>query len=410
MTSIHPPGPDILRWPGLAAPPPSPLRAGIAERLFRHAVRTLPVQVHLPGGQVLGAGGPDSPVMRVLRPTTFFHRIGLDSKIGFGESYMAGDWTSTRLADLLTPFARRMATLVPKPLQAFRRVVDHEQPQEEHNTVDGARENIHRHYDLSNELFATFLDETMTYSAAWFTPGSTDLAQAQRRKIDGILDYAGVRGGTRMLEIGTGWGELAIRAAQRGAEVTSLTLSGEQKSLAEQRISSAGVNDKVEVQLRDYRHAEGRYDAIVSVEMIEAVGREYWPIYFGALDRLLVPGGRIGLQAITMPHDRMLATRSTYTWIHKYVFPGGLLPSLRAIEDNLAPTSLRLVEQRSLGPHYAQTLREWQERFAERWKQVAELGFDSTFRRMWEFYLAYCEAGFRARYIDVWQLGITKTA
>ena len=165
----------------------------------------------------------------------------------------------------------------------------------------------------------------------------------------------------------------------------------------------------MQVLLRDYREARGSYDAVVSVEMIEAVGERYWPTYFTAIDRLLKPGGRVGLQSITMPHDRMLASRGDYSWMHKYVFPGGLIPSTQAIEQHLAlHTTLRLAEQRSFGEHYARTLAHWRENFLSRWEAVAALGFDSTFRRMWEFYLAYCEAGFRVGYLDVFQFSLAR--
>jgi cyclopropane-fatty-acyl-phospholipid synthase len=404
----HRPRPEPDTWPGLDTPPHVPARARIAEALFRRAVRDLPVRVVLPGGERLGAGDRTSPVMRIVRPAAFFNRLGASSKIGFGESYMAGDWTSTQPADLLTPFAARLSTLIPPALQrVFRRVAEARRPTEDTNTLEGSRTNIHRHYDLSNDLFATFLDETLTYSSAWFADGSDDLVDAQRRKIDGVLDMAGVRSGMHILEIGTGWGELASRAAQRGARVTSLTLSAEQATLAEQRLAAAGVADRVQVLLRDYREAQGSYDAVVSVEMIEAVGIAYWPTYFAALDRLLRPGGRIGLQAITMPHDRMLAARNDHSWISKYIFPGGLIPSVTAIEENVREhTGLRIAERRSLGPDYARTLAHWRRTFQERWEDVAALGFDPTFGRMWEFYLAYCEAGFRVGYLDVHQFSL----
>ncbi|PRX46007.1 cyclopropane-fatty-acyl-phospholipid synthase [Prauserella shujinwangii] len=400
-SSVDRPGTDA--WPGLKTPPRSVFRARIAEALFRRAVRALDVRVTFPDGTRLGAGGPGAPEMRLHRPETFFHRLGVDAKIGFGEAYMAGDWSAADPAAVLTPFAERMATLVPPPLQRFRRFVDRGQPAAESNTIEGARSNIHRHYDLSNELFGLFLDETMTYSSALFGPGD-DLVAAQRRKIDGVLDHAGVGQGSRVLEIGTGWGELAIRAAARGAHVTSLTLSEEQRTLATKRVAEAGLGDRVEVRLEDYRQATGEYDAVVSVEMIEAVGARYWPDYFGAVGRRLRPGGRFGLQAITMRHDRMLAAASSYTWMHKYIFPGGLIPSVESIRQGVAEhTALRPRAVREFGQDYARTLRQWRERFLHRWDEVAELGFDDVFRRMWEFYLAYSEAGFRSGYLKVHQ-------
>ncbi|GAY07907.1 cyclopropane-fatty-acyl-phospholipid synthase family protein [Pseudonocardia sp. N23] len=411
------PRPNEGVWPGLAEVPRVPLRARVAESLFRRAVRDLPVMVVFPDGQTLGAGGPDAPRMDIVRPDAFFARLGTSSKIGFGESYMVGDWTSPHPADLLTPFAAKLSQLIPPALQRLaRRWVEARQPDDEENTVEGAAENIHRHYDLSNDLFSIFLDETMSYSAAWFPPDADDrapglLADAQRRKIDGILDMAGVTDGMHVLEIGTGWGGLAIRAAQRGARVTTLTISAEQAALAEQRITEAGVADRVQVLLRDYREAQGSYDAVVSVEMIEAVGERYWPTYFATLDRLVKPGGRVGLQSITMPHDRLMVSRSDYTWIHKYVFPGGLIPSVEAIEANLAEhSSLRIAQRRTLGQDYARTLAHWNTNFQARWAEVAALGFDATFRRMWEFYLAYCEAGFRVGYLDVFQFSLQRPA
>lgn len=366
-----------------------------------------PDEAHWPGL----ATPPRAPVMQLVRPASVFARLGADVKIGFGEAYMAGDWTTgpgTDLADLLAPFASRMSELVHPLLQRLRHRVERTQPAHEENSKQNSRTNISRHYDLSNELFEQFLDETMTYSSAWFEPGD-DLATAQRRKMDGILDLARVRAGMHVLEIGSGWGDLAIRAAsERGARVTTLTLSTEQQALARKRAEKAGVGHLVDVRLQDYRDATGRYDAIVSVEMIEAVGEAYWPTYFTALDNLLAPGGRVGLQAITMAHDRMLATRRSYSWIHKYVFPGGIIPSLRSISENLAGhTGLSIVEGRNLGPHYARTLAIWREQFLGNWAHL-EGSFDDTFRRMWEFYLAYCEAGFRSGYLGVSQLGLAR--
>jgi cyclopropane-fatty-acyl-phospholipid synthase len=310
---------------------------------------------------------------------------------------------------VLTPFAERMATLVPPVLQKFRRIAERTQPPQEENTLEGARANIHRHYDLSNDLFGAFLDESMTYSSALFGPAD-DLTAAQHRKIDSVLDYAGVREGSEVLEIGTGWGELAIRAAARGAFVTSLTISEEQRALATERIAKAGFSDRVEVKLCDYRESSGQFDAVVSVEMIEAVGASYWPAFYATIGERLRPGGRFGLQAITMDHDRMLAASRAYTWVHKYIFPGGIIPSVRSVEEGLkANTRLRLGGMREFGQDYARTLRLWRERFLHRWTDIAGFGFDDVFRRMWEFYLAYSEAGFRSGYLKVHQFGYEVT-
>jgi cyclopropane-fatty-acyl-phospholipid synthase len=265
----------------------------------------------------------------------------------------------------------------------------------------------------------------MSYSAAMFdTDGATeghrtilappprgaDLADAQARKIEQILDAAGVRAGSRVLEIGTGWGELALRAARRGATVRSVTLSSEQQHLARRRIARAGLIDRVQVDLLDYRVVDGSYDAIVSVEMIEAVGYDYWPTYFSKLDSLLAPGGTVALQAITMPHDRMLATRNTFTWINKYIFPGGFLPSTEALDSvTRTHTSLRLRSRTTFGTHYAETLRQWDVAFAAARERVLALGLDETFLRMWHFYLEYSRAGFASGYLDVQQLTFTRS-
>ncbi len=407
---------DVLatRWPGIASTPRTPLKARIARAILRPAAQRVPVRLTFPDGTVWGAGGPDSPEMVVRRPAAFFNRLGNDSKIGFGEAYMAGDWTTgdgTDLADLLSPFAERLTTIVPPSLQRLRGFVDVKLPHAERNTVEGSRSNIERHYDLSNDLFARFLDPSMTYSSAWFEdldarPGFDQLEAAQHRKLDGILDQAGVREGTRVLEIGSGWGSLAIRAAQRGAHVTTITISTEQAELARQRFAEAGVADRIDLRLQDYRDVTGEFDAVVSCEMIEAVGEEYWPTYFAKIDEVLAPGGSVSIQAITMAHHRYLATRNSYGWIQKYIFPGGLIPSPEAIDENLAAhtSGLRVTDRRSLGLHYARTLRLWREQFDARWPEIATHGFDETFRRLWDFYLAYCEAGFGVGYLDVVQL------
>ncbi|MFF3290049.1 class I SAM-dependent methyltransferase [Streptomyces sp. NPDC003023] len=402
---------DPGRWPDVARPPESSwLRTAAAERLVRHAVGGLPLRVRLAGAaEPIGLGGP---LLEVSDPRAFFSRIGAGGLIGFGESYMAGEWDAPDLVGALTVLAEHAATLVPQPLQRLRGIWAPKQPDRHRNTTEATRSNISHHYDLSNELFSLFLDDTLSYSSAVFRGFPAEhhlLPAAQHRKIDRLLDLAHVGPGTQLLEIGTGWGELAIRAAARGARVLTVTLSSEQQALAVRRVREAGLDDRVTVQLRDYRKILGRYDAIVSVEMIEAVGAEFWPEYFMTLDKLLAPGGKVALQAITMPHERMLASRTTYTWIQKYIFPGGLLPSTEAMEHAVGRfTGLAITARDAFGPHYAETLRLWRERFTARSAEVDALGFDETFRRMWNFYLAYSEAGFRAGYLDVQQLQLTK--
>jgi cyclopropane-fatty-acyl-phospholipid synthase len=409
------PGIDPTRWPDVAVVPDSPVRAAVARRVFIHAVRRLPLRVLEPSGRSYGGGGADAPVLRLIRPTAFFHRVGASGTIGFGEAFMAGDWTAEDLAGVLTAFAAHVRELVPAALQRLRSLAVRRPPAAEENTVAGARRNIQRHYDLSNDMFKVFLDESMTYSAALYNgdpaESSDELATAQRRKVDRLLDASHVRAGSRVLEIGTGWGELAIRAARRGAEVTSITNSHEQATLARQRIAQAGLTDRATVLLQDYRATTGRYDAVVSVEMIEAVGMNYWPEYFQTIDRALVPGGRAGLQAILQPDDLMRATANSHTWIRKYIFPGGALMSAEALHETLTRhTGLHLLDRYSFGPHYAETLRRWRANFESRSADIARLGFDETFRRMWSFYLAYSESGFRTGSLDVSQICLAKPA
>jgi cyclopropane-fatty-acyl-phospholipid synthase len=422
VDTIRKPSPaiDSERWAAVARVPSGVVvatSAAIADGLLRRAAARLPLRLVYPDGSVFGAA---EPTVSALKPTMFLHqpdalarRIGRYGLIGFGESYMAGEWSSDDLTGVLTAFAASVAELVPSTLQWLRPVAPAFRPRWRAPSRDLARRNIAEHYDLSNHLFTAFLDETMTYSCALFTglpartPKSEDLAAAQRRKIDRLLDLAGVERGSRVLEIGTGWGELCIRAATRGARVHSVTLSVEQQRLARLRVAAAGLSDLVQIELCDYRDVAGRdhaYDAVVSVEMIEAVGYRSWPTYFATVQRLVRPGGRAAIQVITMPHARMLASRHTRTWIQKYIFPGGLLPSTQAIAAiTERHTGLRTVGMTSLRPHYAETLRLWRERFVRRRDGLVHLGFDEVFGRMWELYLAYSEAGFRSGYLDVHQ-------
>jgi cyclopropane-fatty-acyl-phospholipid synthase len=421
---------DAAIWPSIATRPDS-LKARvagrIAEAIFKAAVRTLELEVRYPDGTVLGKAvtGPAAepghpyPVMTLNRPEVFAARLGDGGLIGLGESYMAGDWDADDLTAVMEVFAARVGSLVPEPLQKLRALYLPRQPRRERNTEQNTRSNISRHYDLSNELFSSFLDSTMTYSSALFpergdalkTVAWDGFAAAQQAKIDRLLDKAGVGPGTRVLEIGTGWGELALRAAARGATVYSVTLSSEQQALARQRVAEAGYADAVTIELKDYRAVEGEYDAVVSVEMIEAVGYEYWATYFQTIERVLAPGGKVAIQAITIAHDRLIATRTSYTWVHKYIFPGGVIPSVRAIEEiTEKQTGLRVRERLAMGEHYAQTLRLWEERFMSRADEVAAMGFDAVFQRMWLFYLCYSRAGFETGYLDVQQIVLDHAA
>jgi cyclopropane-fatty-acyl-phospholipid synthase len=400
------------RSPAEAVSPslPAPVRAWIAEALFRRALRRTRLTVVGPDGTAIARGPVGSPAMTIHGPD-FFHRLGRDGKIGFGEAYIAGDWNADDLAGLLTALAAELNRLVPPALARFRRLYEPQLGRRHRNTRDAAAQNIARHYDLSNELFALFLDETMTYSCAVFAPGDT-LASAQRRKHERICALAGLNCDDHVLEIGTGWGGLAEHAAAvYGCRVTSCTLSAAQAEWAARRIRQAGLDDRVEIVLADYRDLDGRYSKLVSVEMFEAVGEEYWPAFFAACDRLLAPGGRMVLQTITMPHERYLATRTAYTWIHKYVFPGGLIPSPEAIARACADAAaLRIRRRIAIGSHYVRTLELWRERFLAGADRVRALGFDDRFVRMWEFYLAYCQAGFATGAVDVEQMVLTREA
>jgi cyclopropane-fatty-acyl-phospholipid synthase len=401
----------------LPAPPTYGLRGQIARHVVRRILRDMPVTVRLADGELYGAPiGASRPLLTVDHPQAFFARLAHSPMIGLGEAYMAREWSAaegTDLADALSPFAEKLTEII-KPVFYRMRHAVLPRGLNPANTKDGARKNIEAHYDLSNEMFQQFLDPSLSYSSALFdtlepAPTMSDLQAAQLRKVDSILDAAEVGAGGRLLEIGTGWGTLAIRAAERGARVTTVTLSVEQAELAQRRAAEARVGDLVEVAVRDYRDQQGEFDAVVSVEMVEAVGEEYWPEYFSKIDSVLAPGGRAAIQAILMSDERMKTTRNTYTWMHKYIFPGGRLPSSEAIGRVLRDhTSLRVTNIAPMGPHYAHTLRLWREQFVANRRQVHELGFDDRFFRMWEFYLAYCEAGFRTGYLDVAQFRLER--
>lgn len=416
-------------WERIAPAPRGVACAAVAKLAVRYACHVARVVPRFVGSDVARpatprADGPEgrtstkSPSARSDRPgIVITHdaltRLARHPKIGLADGYVMGEWwpeDGTDLAALLGAFAARFTDLLPDWAWRLRRFTDERLPGATRNDRAGSRRNVEAHYDLSNDLFAEFLDPTMNYSSALYATGETGLEDAQVAKMNAVLDLAQVGDGTRMLEIGTGWGSLAVLAAQRGAQVTSVTLSREQRAMAFARVADAGLEERVDIRLQDYRDVDGEYDAIVSVEMIEAVGEEFWPAYLATLDARLAPGGRVALQAITMAHERFLATRHSHGWIQEYIFPGGLIPSVRALQDAAREhTTLDLVSHRRFGADYARTLHAWRERFLQRWPAVAELGFSHRFQHLWELYLAYCEAGFATGYLDVEHLLLTRS-
>jgi cyclopropane-fatty-acyl-phospholipid synthase len=424
MRRIESAGDVNLSWPHLQATAHSPIRSALARRIFLASVRGLKLSVIMPAGEVFGDGrggfadGGD-PTLRVVNPDGFFSRLGRDGALGFGEAYLVGDWTtgdsagsacdSDELAAWLETYAVSLRDKESRWLFRLRSLWHRSLPVSEPNSADGARRNVQAHYDITPELFELFLDPSMTYSCALFESGC-DLSSAQQRKIDAILDLAQVDSGTHLLDIGFGFGELAVRAArERCARVTGITLSEEQRKYAAGRVGRLNLGDRISFHLEDYRQHSGRYTAISCVEMIEAVGSDYWAGFFAKVDSLLAPGGHFALQVITFPHEKMLASTRDFSWVDRYIFPGGALPSLREIDHILKrQTALEVAQARRLTDSYALTLRLWRHKFLAARQAVKALGFDETFIRLWTLYFAYFEAAFRARYCDVWQLGIRK--
>ncbi|MGN9793971.1 class I SAM-dependent methyltransferase [Streptomyces sp. OZ13] len=373
---------------------------------MRHTIGRLPLRIRLTGtAQPVGRGGP---LMEVRDPHSFFRRIGANGLAGFKESYTAGEWDAGDLVGVLTVLVENADALFPEPLERTRGARRTGEPGSRHRTPKAARA------DAAHELLALFLDETLTYSCALFRGFPAEhqlLSAAQHRKIDRLLDLAHVGPGTQLLEMGSGRGELAIRAAARGARVLTVTHSAEQQALATRRVREAGAGDRVTVLLRDYRRVLGRYDAIVGVETVEAVGAGFWPEYLMTLDRLLAPGGRVALQAVTMPQEQVPGSRAAGSWAEKYLCPAGPLPSARALEEFTGRfTGMSVTARDAFGAHYAETLRLWRERFTARAAEAGALGFDEQFRRLWHFCLAHAEAGFRSGLLDVQQLQLTKPA
>lgn len=342
--------------------------------------------------------GPD--VHLTVRDEAAFTRLLLGGELAFGETYMDGLWEADDLTAVLTlgvinrehahPLIQRLneVSRIPARICHLRR----------RNSKAGSRRNISDHYDLSNELFALFLDGTMAYSSAVFESEDQPLEDAQRHKFDVLCRKAGIQPGDRVLEIGCGWGGFAIHAALNyGARVTAATISEQQLRLAQARVAEAGLSDQIDVVLRDYRDLRGRHDKIVSIEMFEAVGAEYFETFFRTCDSLLQPGGRLVMQTISVPDRLFAGLRDGVNWMQKYIFPGGMLPSLAEIERAIRKTSLLISDVEDIAPHYVRTLQKWRHRFFDNIAAVRALGFDDRFIRMWEYYLCAAEAGFATR-------------
>jgi cyclopropane-fatty-acyl-phospholipid synthase len=339
-------------------------------------------------------------------------RVVMNGETGAGEAYVDGQWSSPDLAGLLSLAAlnREALDLSGGPWHALTRIPKIVRHRVRRNTVRGSRRNIEAHYDLGNEFYELFLDETMTYSSAVFASAGQSLADAQRNKYRLMAERAGLRSGMHVLEIGSGWGGFARYAAgELGCRVTTVTISKAQHELAVRRIREAGLEALVDVQLRDYREIEGTYDAIVSIEMLEAVGAEYYETFFAACDRALRPGGRMSLQTIAFPDASYARQLRGANWIQLYIFPGGLLPSLAAIEGSLHRTRLLVTSVTDIAASYVQTLRAWRTRFLEQADAVRAMGFDERFIRKWEYYLAISEAGFATGLTQDYQIVLEKT-
>jgi cyclopropane-fatty-acyl-phospholipid synthase len=363
------------------------------------------VHVRLPDHRTIALRGSEPGPSGAIQLNNFgfARRLIMGGDIGMAEAYIRGDWTTPDLTQLLyvmclnddlvdSTFAGNMLIrLGRRMLHRLRR-----------NTREGARQNIHAHYDLGNEFFAAWLDRSMTYSSALFSAETADLAAAQRNKYEQLARAIELQPGHKVLEIGCGWGGFAEFAAKTyGASVLALTISKEQHEFARRRIHEAGLAEKVEVRLQDYRDQDGQFDRIASIEMFEAVGEQFWPAYFNQLHQRLKPGGLAGIQTITVRDELFDTYRQRVDFIQRYIFPGGMLPSaaiLRALGERF---EIPVIRERVFGQDYAKTIAIWRTNFGQAWSDLTSLGFDESFRRVWEYYLSYCEAGFRAEKIDV---------
>ncbi len=361
------------------------------------------VVISLPGAGTTTVGRGDVVAHWMVKDLAMFDRLLATGDIGLGESWIDGQWHCDDLSALLTWLARNRAALGRAVYgRAWRLMAYRIWHMARANTRAGSRRNIEAHYDLGNDFYRLWLDPTMTYSAACFAPGETDLAAAQQRKYRRILDALDVRPGQRILEIGCGWGgfaEVAVREA--GCSVLGLTLSPAQREYASARAAQGGWDNAALFGLCDYRDVRGEYDHVVSIEMIEAVGERFWPTYFETVSRCLKPGGNAVIQSITIDDALFARYRRGTDFIQRYVFPGGMLPSPERIDAGARAARLEPTGCEMFGEDYARTLRHWDTAFAAQHDAVRALGFDARFVRLWHFYLAYCEAGFLAGNVDV---------
>ena len=364
------------------------------------------LELRLPDGCAYRITGskPGPHAMMLIRDLDFASTLS-QGEIGIAESFLRGQWDSPDLTAFLElfcvnqPFLERL--MDGKPLVRLLQMARHWMNR---NTKAGSRRNIHAHYDLGNTFYSAWLDGSMTYSSALFDE-SRDLVAGQQRKYAALAERTAIGPDHHVLEIGCGWGGFAEYAAREiGCKVTGLTISQEQYDFACKRIFEAGLNEKVDLKLQDYRDEKGAYDRIASIEMFEAVGEEFWPTYFQQLRERLKPGGFAGIQVITIEESLFGRYRRELDFIRRYVFPGGMLPTGAIMRDLGAKVGLSLHNERIFGRDYALTLVHWRERFRAAWPNLTPLGFDERFRRLWEYYLAYCEAGFRAGTIDVRQM------
>jgi cyclopropane-fatty-acyl-phospholipid synthase len=347
----------------------------------------------------------------IHNPDTFARTVR-EGDLGFCEAYLDGWWSTPDLMAFLDFLHDGADSLYDGfPGQFLVRAYEKLRFWLQSNTKRQARKNIAYHYDLGNDFYGLWLDDTMTYSSALFDGNQQSLEAAQRRKYESMVDQMGAQPGDHVLEIGCGWGGFAEYAAkERGLRVTGLTLSKEQLAFAQERMRRLGLEDRVTLKLQDYRDETGTYDGVASIEMFEAVGERYWPVYFETLKRCLKPGKQATLQIITIADHRWEIYRASVDFVQKYIFPGGMLPSPSILRREIEKAGLRFRKSIEFGESYSRTLRLWHDTFNARWDEVARLGFDDRFRRMWNFYLASCAAAFHGGNCDVTQVTLSRPA